>query len=112
MFGFPRNNIRAALLIETEENGERKVLIYDMATPISVSVDYEYNLWDFRDGGNRISPHATKVSIDGYLSDPRVYGHEFPTEQNEIEPSQLAIESNESEIVIDEDGFEEWQTDD
>lgn len=114
MFGFPHRSTRAALLVETEENGEKKVLIYQMGMPISVSIEQEYNTFDFAfaDGASRIRPRSTRVQIEGYLEDPRVYGHEFPTEQPEIEPTHLAIESNEGEIIIDEEGFEEWQRDD
>lgn len=112
MFGFPHRSTRAALLIETEEDGEKKILIYQMGMPLSVSVDHEYNIWDFRDGGTQIFPHSSRVTIEAYLSDPRAYGHEFPISQEEIEPAQLAIESNESEIIIDEEGFEAWQQED
>lgn len=109
MFGFPHRSTRAALLIEhIDENGEKKILMYDMGLPMSVSVEHEYNLWDIREDG-RVPPHSSRVSIDAYLRDPRIYGHEFPGDQREIEPAQLAIESNEGEIVIDEEGFAEWQ---
>lgn len=110
MFGFPSSSTKAALLVEhIDENGEKKVLIYQMGMPLSVSVDYEYNVWDFRDSGNRVRPHSTRVTIDGYLTDPRVYGQSFPDNQEEIDPPQKAIESSESEIVIEKDEYERWE---
>jgi hypothetical protein len=105
---------RAALLIEsTDSNGEKHVLVYHLTTPITLSVDTEYTtMFNVFDGAS-FRPLPTLLSMEAYLAGPpREWDQQMPSPQEEIEPTHLAIESNESEIIIDEDGFEEWQQED
>ena len=114
MFYGKPGSTRAALLLEVkDEDGNPKVMIYHLAEPITMQIDQEfgslhYNLFD---GASRIQNVPAKLTVEAYLTGPpKEYSHSMPSE--EIEPAQLAISSNESEIVIDEDGFEEWQRED
>ncbi len=105
---------RAALLIEVKEkDGNLKTLVYHLAIPLTIDMEEEYNTLDFAfaDGASYIRPRSTKIRIEGYVGAPREYSPGMP-QQRGIEPTHLAIESNESEIVIDPDDYEDWQRDD
>lgn len=102
---------RAALLIETKDkDGNLKTLVYHLAMPLTIDMEEEYNTFDFAfaDGASYIRPRSTRVRIEGYMGGARVYEPGIP-QQEELEPTHLAIESNEGEIIIDEEGFEQWQ---
>lgn len=111
-FDMPRST-RAALLIETfDANGDKQVLIYHLSEPIMMRMEQDYPSYNIFDGATRVRPVPAKLTVEAYLRDPTpsYYGGPIP-EQEEIQPAQLAIESNESEIIIDEESFDEWQED-
>ena len=109
---------RAALLVEQKDkDGNPIVLVYHIAaTSLLMERDFDYGFNVF-DGATRLLPTPTRVSVEGYLTDPnpRPWTGPMPgAEQEEIEPAQLAITSNEEpdEIVIEEDDMEEhWRED-
>ncbi len=113
-FGRPRST-RAALLIETlMPNGEKRVLIYHLAEPIMMRVDQEYNninIFDVASSHVRLMP--AKLTVEAYLTDqPREWNGSMPQEeQPELQPVNLAIESNESDIVVEPEEYEDWEYD-
>lgn len=114
MFYGRSGSTRAALLLEVKDkDGNSQVMIYHLAEPIMMQIDQEfgalhYNLFD---GASRVQNVPAKITVEAYLTGPPREHHQ-PMPSEEIEPAQLAISSNESEIIIDEEGFEEWQNDD
>lgn len=114
MFYQQGRSTRAALLIEsTDSDGEKHVLIYHLGTPISLTMEQDYSTFYNVFDGAHVREMPAKLTVEAYLTGaPREYDQQMPSQQEEIEPTHLAIESNESEIIIDEDGFEEWQNED
>lgn len=115
MFYGQPGSTRAALLLEVKDkDGNPQVMIYHLAEPIMMQMEQDfgslhYNLFD---GASRVRNIPAKLTVEAYLTGPpQEYSQPMPG-QEEIEPAQLAIESNESEIVIDEEGFESWQQED
>lgn len=116
MFGYPFGGTRAALLIETkDENGNKHVMVYNLAMPLTVSLDYDiasrYNIFDGFDHKNQV-PMSTNIHIDATLTDPpREWQGSMPETQEELE-DQKAIESSEEIVVegelIDEEIDYEW----
>lgn len=109
---------RAALLVEDKDkDGNPIFMVYHVAlTQMSLEREFDrtFNVFE---GATRILPAPTRISMDGYLTDPnpRPWNGPVPNaEQEEVEPVQLAIMSNEEpeEIVIEEDDFEDhWRED-
>ncbi len=99
---------RAALLIESiDSKGEKHVLVYHLSSPISMTLDTEYTTMYNVFEGARYAPMPTRMSVEAYLNGPpREWDQQMPAEQEEIEPTNLAIESNESEIVVEYDEYD------
>lgn len=114
MFYMPQGQTRAALLIEhVDEKGEKNTLIYHIAPPITVELTEDYSTnFNLFDGVSRVyHPEYTRINIDAYLGAPMQYDSRIPDEREEIEHTKEITDGND-EIIIDEDGFEEWQDDD
>lgn len=110
MFYGQPGSTRAALLLEVKDKeGNPKVMIYHLAEPLRIQIDQEfatrnYNIFD----GAYIQDIPTKLTVEAYLMGvPREYNRPMPSEK--LEPSQLAISSNESEIIVNDEDFESWQ---
>lgn len=99
---------RSALLIETNENGEKKILIYHLAPPISITVeqDYEMQYNVFEMNYPRYKGFDTRVSIEAYLGSPQEYQGDIP-EREEIEHTKAITDGND-EIIIEPDEYDEW----
>lgn len=109
---------RAVLLVEQKDkDGNPMYLVHHLLlSQMTMERDYErtFNIFDDM---TRILPTPIRVSFDGYLTDPNPRPWTGPVpgaEQEEIDPTQLALTSNddilEGEII--EDDFEDhWRED-
>lgn len=108
---FIQPGTRSALLVETKDkNGNVVVLIYHLEPPLVISTEVEHEVYQtFGDPRVHYLPVSEKITIEAYLGSGRNWDGGSPFEQAEIEPSQLAIESNDSdEIVVEYDDSEEY----
>lgn len=97
MFSIPLGTTRAVLLIESRDpDGNVSVMAHDLRL-LSTRYEVDYNVFN---GG------YGRVDIEAIHMGDRIWEGSIPSD--EIASDQLAISSSESEIVIDEEGFEEW----
>lgn len=103
------HNTKAALVIETTtDDGAKQTLIYRLAEPITIDIDWDLHVNLFDGLYSQYRETQKKISIDAYLGKGRLWDHEFPGEQAEIEPANLAIESNDGDIVYETDEQNDW----
>lgn len=101
MYGIPLGTTRAALLVESKDKDGNVVIEVHYLNLLSTRYDISRNVFDGDHG---------LVVIEGVVRGQGVWHGPMPdAEQEAIEPTQLAIESNEiveAEIVEDEDDYE------
>lgn len=114
MFSHHMGSTRAALLIEhIEPDGERKIIVYYLSHPITLTTEEEFSAtYNVFDKVPRYTTNPVRISVDAYLAaEPQEWDGKMP-QQEEVEPVRMAIQSSESDIVVDEDDFEQWQSED
>lgn len=114
-FGRP-GSTRAALLIESiTPDGEKRVLIYHLAEPIMLNMEQDYDNFNIFDEATRyIRREPERLTVQAYLADPepRQWNGPMPeSEQQELQPVNLAIESSESDIIVEAEEYEDWEYD-
>jgi len=106
---YPRSNRTALLMEVVDKNGDKKLVIYHLTSPvITMETDYEasYNIFD---SAARVLPTSTKVIVEAYLSEPRDYDARQPVfDQKELEHTK-AITDGDDEIVYEPDEYEDWE---
>ena len=109
---------RAKLLVEQKDkDGNPIYMVYHIAlTQMRMDHEFEqsYNIFDV---ASRVLPSPIRISVDGYLTDPNPRPWDGPmpnAEQEEVEPAQLAITSNDDIIegeIIEDDLDDDWRED-
>lgn len=107
----PRSSRTALLMEVVDKDGNKNVLIYHLTGPMTITLDNEYDLtYNIFEPTTRLHHTSTKVTIEGYLGDPRQYDGAMPDpNQAEVEHTKAITDGNEDEIIIDD--YEDWDED-